>query len=125
MDDVSNYVASRWKGDLTHIISCYWKAQVGPLTSSEWTTGIKQFIWAMRAWKETEWVDIKELNPLGFIPYIARLFHKVTGVSLSGLDDFTRRVGISGYYHWRISELGQLHACPHLHGQPMPEGPMS
>ena len=125
MDDVSNYVASGWKRDLTHIISCYWKAQVGPLTSSEWTTAIDRFIWAMRARKENEWVDIKELNPLGFMPYVARLFQKVTGVSLSGLDDFTRWVGISGYYHWRLSELGQLHACPHLQGQPVPDGPMS
>ena len=46
-------------------------------------------------------------------------------MSLSGLDDFTGWVGISGYYHWRLSELGQLHACPHLQGQPMPDGPMS
>ena len=46
--------------------------------------GIEWFIQAMRAWKENEWVDIKELNPLGLMPYIARLFHKVTGVSLSG-----------------------------------------
>ena len=81
MDDVSNYVASRWMRDLMHIISCYWKAQVRPLTSSEWTTGIEWFIWAMRAQKENEWVDIKELNPLRFMPYITRLFHKVTGVS--------------------------------------------
>ena len=125
MDDVSNNVASGWKRDLTHIISCYLKAQVGPLASSEWATAIDQFIQAMRAWKENEWVDIKELNPLGFMPYIARLFRKVTGVSLSRLDDFTRWVGISGYYHWRLSELGQLHACSHLQGQPVPDGPMS
>ena len=59
------------------------------------------------------------------MPYVARQFHKVTDVSLHGLDDFTRWVGISGYYHCRISELGQLHACPHLHGQSVPEGPMS
>ena len=74
MDNVSNYVASRWKRDLMHIISCYWKTQVRPLTSSEWVVAIEHFIWAMRAWKENEWVDIKELNPLRFMPYIARLF---------------------------------------------------
>ena len=49
MDDVSNYVASGWKRDLTHIINCYWKDQVGPLTSSEWTVAINRFIRAMRA----------------------------------------------------------------------------
>ena len=124
MDDVSNYVASEWKRDLTHIISCYWKAQVSPLTSSEWTVAIDRFIRAMRVWKESKWVDIKELNPLGYMPYIVRQFQKVTGVSLSGLDDFTGWVVIGGYYHWRLSELGQLHACPRLPGQPMPDGPI-
>ena len=74
MDDVLNYVASGWKRDLTHIISCCWKAQVGPLTSSEWMTAINRFIRAMRAQKENEWVDIKELNPLRFMPYVTRLF---------------------------------------------------
>ena len=124
MDDISNYVASGWKRDLTHIISCYWKDQVGPLTSSEWTVAIDRFVRAMRARKESEWVDIKELNPLGYMPCVARQFRKVTGVSLSGLDDFMGRVGIGGYYHWRPSELGQLHACPHLQGQPVPDGPI-
>ena len=69
MDGVLNYVASGWKRDLTHIISCCWKAQV-----VEWMTAINRFIWAMMAWKENEWVDIKELNPLGFMPYVTRLF---------------------------------------------------
>ena len=36
MDDVSNYVALGWKQDLTHIIGCYWAAQVGPLDSEQW-----------------------------------------------------------------------------------------
>ena len=124
MDDVSNYVASGWKRDLTHIISYYWKDQVSPLTSSEWTVAIDWFIRAMRARKESEWVDIKELNPLGYMPYVTRQFWKVTGVSLSGLDDFTGWVGIGGYYHWRLSELGQLHACHRLQGQPMPDRPI-
>ena len=122
MDDVSNYVASGWKRDLTHIISCYWKDQVSPLTSNEWTVANDRFVRAMRAQKESEWLDIKELNPLGYMPYVARQFWKVTDVSLSGLNDFMRWVGIGGYYHWRLSELGQLHACPRLQGKPVPNG---
>ena len=78
----------------------------------------------MRARKENEWMDIKELNPLGFMPYVARQFQKVTGVSLSGLDDFRGWVGIGGYYPWRLSELGQLHTCPRLQGQPLPDRPI-
>ena len=42
MDDVSNYVASGWKRDLTHIIGCYWVAQVGPLGSKEWGVVIQK-----------------------------------------------------------------------------------
>ena len=124
MDDVSNYVASGWKQDLTHIISCYWKDQASPLNSSEWTVAINQFIRAMRERKESEWIDIKELTPLEYMPYVARLFRKVASVGLSGLGDYTGWVGIGGYYHWRLSELGQLNACPHLQGQHVPDGPI-
>ena len=42
----------------------------------------------MKAQKESEWVDIKELTPLQFMPYIARLFREVTGRDLSGLGDY-------------------------------------
>ena len=49
MDDVSNYVASGWKRDLTHIISCYWKDQVSSLDSNEWVVVINPFVRAMRA----------------------------------------------------------------------------
>ena len=68
MDDVSNYVALGWKRDLTHIISCHWAAQVGPLDSKEWEVGIQRFITAMKHRKDSEWVDIKELTPLEFMP---------------------------------------------------------
>ena len=33
-------------------------------------------------------------------------------------------VGLGGYYHWKLSELGQLSACPCLQGQPVPDGPI-
>ena len=122
MDDVSNYVTSGWKQDLTHIISCYWKDQVSPLNSHEWGVAINRFVRAMKARKE--WVDIKELTPLEYMPYVARLFRKVAGVGLSGLSDYTGWVGLGGYYHWRLSELGQLSACPRLQGQPVPDGPI-
>ena len=117
-------MTSGWKRDLTHIISCYWKDQVSPLNSDEWVEAINQFIRAMRAQKESEWVDIKELTPLEYMPYITRLFQKVASVGLSGLGNYTGWVGLGGYYHWRLSELGQLSACPHLQGQPMPDGPI-
>ena len=99
MDDVSNYVASGWKRDLTHIISCYWKDQVGPLDSEEWEVGIHRFVKAMKEWKDHEWVDIKELTPLKFMPYVAKLFRDITGKDLKGLGDYMGWVGCGGYYH--------------------------
>ena len=61
MDNVSKYVAMGWKRDLTHIISCHWAAQVGPLDSKEWEVGIQRFLKAMKNQKASEWVHIKEL----------------------------------------------------------------
>ena len=55
---------------------------------------------------------------------VTRLFWKVAGVGLSGLSDYTGWVGLGRYYHWRLSELGQLNACPRLQGQPVPDGPI-
>ena len=124
MDDVSNYVASGWKRDLTHIISCYWVDQVGPLDSEEWEVGIHRFVKAMKDWKDHEWVDIKELTPLKFMPYIAKLFRDITVRDLKGLGDYMGWVGLGGYYHWKLSELGQLSACPCLQGQPVPDRPI-
>ena len=124
MDDVSNYVASGWKRDLTHIISCHWKDQVGPLDSEEWEVGIQRFVRAMKEWKNCEWMDIKELTPLKFMPYIAKLFWDITDRDLKGISDYMGWVGLGGYYHWKLSELGQLSACPCLQGKPVPDGPI-
>ena len=125
MDDVSNYVALGWKRDLTHIISCYWAAQVGPLDSKEWEVAIQKFLKAMKNRKASKWVDIKELSPLKFMPYMAELFRNITGRDLKGLGDFMGWVGLGGYYHWKLSELGQLSACPRLQGQLVPDGPIA
>ena len=116
MDDVSKYVASGWKQDLTHIISCYWADQVGPLDSEEWETGIKRFMRAMKNQKDGEWIDIKELSPHKFMSYVAHLFWDITGRDLKNLGDYMGWVGVSGYYHWKLSELDQLGACPRLKG---------
>ena len=125
MDDVTNYVASGWKRDLTHIISCHWVAQVGPLDSKELEVGIQRFIKAMKNQKDSEWIDIKELTPLKFMPYVAKLFRNITGRGLKGLGDFMGWAGISGYYHLKLLELGQLSACPHLQGLLVPDGPIA
>ena len=125
MDKMSNYVASGWKRDLTYIIGCAWAAQVGPLDSEEWEVAICKFLAVMRNRRAIEWTDIKELSPLDFMPYVAELFKNITGKDLQGLSDFTGWIGLGGYYHWKLAQLGQLHACPRLQGQPVPKGPVA
>ena len=125
MDEMSNYMASGWKRDLTYIISCCWVAQVGPLDSEEWQVAIHKFLAVMRNKRAVEWMDIKELSPLQFMPYMAELFKNVTGKDLKGLSDFTGWIGLEGYYHWKLAQLGQLQACPCLQGHLVPKGPVA
>ena len=47
------------------------------------------------------------------------------GQGPQGLSRFTGWIGLRGYYHWKVAQLGLLHACPHLQGQPVPRGPMA
>ena len=74
MNEMANYVASGWKRDLTYIIGCCWAAQVGSLDRDEWRMAIHKFLDVMVKWKASEWTDIKELMPLQFMPYMAKLF---------------------------------------------------
>ena len=100
---MANYVASGWKRDLTHFIGCCWAAQIGSLEWDEWHVAITKFLGVMAKRKASEWTDIKELMPLQFMPYMARLFKEVTGQDLQGLSDFTGWIGQGGYYHRRGS----------------------
>ena len=125
MDEMSNYMASGWKRDLTYIIGCCWAAQVGSLDSEEWQVSIRKFLVVMRNRRAVEWTDIKELSPLQFMPYMADLFKDITGKDLQGLREFTGWIGIGGYYHWKVAQLGLLQACPRLQGQPVPRGPVA
>ena len=125
MDQMSNYVASGWKRDLTHIIGCCWEAQVCPLDSKEWGVAICKFLVVMRNRRAIEWTDIKELTPLQFMPYVANLFQEVTSKDLHGLSQFTGWIGLGGYYHWKVAQQGLLHACPCLQGWLVPRGPMA
>ena len=73
--------------------------------------------------KASEWTDIKELTPLQFMPYVAKLFREVTGKDLQCLGQFTGWIGQGGYYHWRVVQQGLIHLVPRLQGQPMPRTP--
>ena len=123
MDKMSNYVASGWKRDLTYIIGCCWAAQVGSLDRDEWHVAIHKFLAVMVKRKASEWTDIKELMPLQFMPYVAKLFREVTGKDLQGLSQFTGCIGQGGYYYWRVAQQGLIHLVPCLQGRPMPRTP--
>ena len=120
---MANYVASGWKHNLTHFISCCWVAQIGSLNWDEWHMAITKFLAVMAKRKASEWTDIKELTPLQFMPYMAKLFKEVTGQDLQGLSQFTGWIGQGGYYHWRVVQQGLIHLIPHLPRQPMPRTP--
>ena len=123
MDQMANFVASGWKHDLTHFIGCCEAAQIGSLEWDEWRVAITKFLVVMAKRKAREWTDIKELTPLQFMPYMAKLFKEVTGQDLQGLSHFTGWIGQGGYYHWRVVQQGLIHLVPHLARQPMPRTP--
>ena len=123
MHKMANFVASGWRRDLTHFIGCCWAAQIGSLERDEWRVAITKFLAVMAKKKKCEWMDIKELTPLQFMPYVAKLFREVTRQDLSGLGHFTGWIGLGGYYHWRVAQQGLIHLVPHLTGQSMPRTP--
>ena len=124
MDKMANFVASGWRCDLTHFIGCCWSAQIGSLERDEWHVAITKFLAVMAKKKNREWTDIKELTPLQFMPYVAKLFREVTGRDLSGLSHFIGWIGIGGYYHWRVVQQGMVHQIPTLQGNQPPGPPM-
>ena len=123
-DEMLNYVASGWRRDLVHFIGCCWATQVGSLEEEGWHVAITKFLVVMTQ-KKKEWVDLKELTPLRYMPYMARLFHEVTGKDLWGLDRFTGWIGRGGYYHWRLFQQGLIHHVPRLQDDPTPKVPKS
>ena len=74
MDRMANFVASGWRRDLIHFIGCCWSAQIGSLEQDEWHAAITKFLAVMAKKKNCEWTDVKELTPLQFMPYVAKLF---------------------------------------------------
>ena len=121
---MANYVALGWKRDLNHMIGCCWAAQVGLLEDERWHVAIEKFI-SMMIQHKKEWMDVKELTPLNFMPYVAKLFKEVTSKDIWGLDQFTGWIGLGGYYHWRVAQQGLIHLVPRLQDEPMPRTPKS
>ena len=124
MDDLMEFTPSGWKRDLIHMVGCFYASQITPLNSREWNNDQDKFIQLMDDRKDSEWLDIKELTPLQYMPYVARCFQEITGHYLKGLNKHTRWIRARSYYHWKVAELNQFEHCPHLQGLPVPLGPM-
>ena len=87
-------------------------------------TGIMhKFIQVMEEQK-SEWLNIKELEPLRYMRYVDQCFMDSMGCNLKGLGLHMRWIRPRSYYHWKVAELHQLQHCPHLQGLPVPPGPM-
>ena len=89
MDDLMNFTPSGWKRDLEHMVGCFYASQVRPLNTPEWEGDFSKLLRLMEERKESEWLDIKELTSLNYMPYVARSFKEATGYYLSGLSKHT------------------------------------
>ena len=125
MDDLMDFIPSGWRRDLIHMVGCFYASQIAPLDSQEWDNDWDKFIQAMDECKDSEWLDIKELAPLRYMPYVARCFQETTGHHLQGLGLHTRWIRARSYYHWKVAELNQLQHCPHLSLQDPWSAPVS
>ena len=99
MDDLMDFIPSGWRRDLIHMVGCFYASQITPLNSREWDNDWDKFIRVMDECKDGEWLDIKELTPLQYMPYVARCFQETTGHHLQGLGQHTRWIRARSYYH--------------------------
>ena len=103
MDYLIEFTPSGWRRDLIHMMGCFYTSQITPLNSREWDNDWDTFMCIMDDRKDSEWLDIKELNPLNYMPYVARCFQETTGHHLQGLGQHTRWIRARSYYHWKVT----------------------
>ena len=115
--------ALRLEEGLMHMVGCFYASQIISLNTQQWQSDWDQFIQAMEECK-SEWLDIKELAPLGYMCYVAKCFLDTTGHDLKGLGLHMKWIRPRSYYHWKVAKLHQLQHCPHLQGLLVPPGPM-
>ena len=77
------FMPSGWKGDLMHMVGCFYASQITPLNTRQWHSDQDKFIQAMEE-RKSEWLDIKELVPLRcmhLITYVAKCFLDTTATT--------------------------------------------
>ena len=115
----SKYHSGRWKRDLEHVLKVYYKHTMqAPFREAEWARVFDRFVP-----KKAEVLVIKEESPLDYMPFIAKEFHRVTGLHLNDLPEFTLWIKRGSYFHRLLVKRGQVQECPHLIGAPLPRWP--
>ena len=67
-----------------------------------------------------EWKEIKETDPLQFMPYLEEKFFQQIGICLTGLGACSQWIKPGSLYHRQVCEQGLVNRCPHLEGLPIP-----
>ena len=99
MQDLMAFMPLGWKRDLIHIMGCFYASQISPLNMRQWHSNKEKFIQAMEESKDYEWLDIKELEPLRYMRYMAKCFRDTTGHDLQGLGLHMKWIRARSYYH--------------------------
>ena len=119
----AKYRSSGWRRDLEHVLKVYYKHTVQtPFREAEWARARECFFDHLIP-RKAEAIAIKEETPLNYMPYIAKEFHRATGLRLTDLPEFTLWIKQGSYFHGLLVERGQVQECPHLIGAPLPRWP--
>ena len=119
----SKYRSSGWRRDLEHVLKVYYKHTVqAPFRESEWAR-VRELFFDRFIPKKAEALVIKEESPLEYMLFIAKEFHRATGLRLHDLPEFTLWIKRGSYFHGLLVKRGQVQECPHLIGAPLPRWP--
>ena len=100
----SKYRSSRWRRDLEHVLKVYYKHTMQtPFRELEWARVMELFFDCFLP-KKAEALVIKEESPLEYMPFIAKEFHRTTGLHLHDLPEFTLWIKRGSYFHGLLVE---------------------
>ena len=104
------------------IFKAYYRHNFSSLKEPEWSR-IRDKVLDHLLTLQEEWRDIKENDPLQYMPYMEEQFFAATRIQLKGLAKCTTWIKQGSYYHSVVARKGQLKQCPHLAGIELPKGP--
>ena len=113
------FKAQGWKKDLSRILRPFFNRTCPPERMAEWKVLKNQFFKHLTT-RMAEWKEIKETDPLQFMPYLEEQFFQQIGIRLTGLGACTQWIKPGSFYHRRVYEQGLVNRCPHLEGLAIP-----